>query len=364
MARGKGEGSVYRRADGYWVGAVEVGRYPNGKRRKARVVRRYKADVLEEMDKLRAAARDGVIPDRTKTLATYLRYWLTDVIAGSVSDVTYKEYVRRIEQRIIPAIGHVRLGRLTKAHVQAMVNQLARDGLSPNSQRTVLSTLTQALSWAVGDLVPSNPAEHVQRPQDVKVKIDDALDEAQAKAVIRAAKGDPLYALFWLALKYGLRLGELLNLRWTDIDFEKGEMEVRKSKTAAGVRQLPLIPEAAEVLKAHRRGTVVHSLDGYVFAAPNGGKLHPQRVREAWSDVLAAAKVPHMCTRCGTDKDCSSAVRRFHSSRHTAATLLLEAGVPLEVVSAILGHADIQTTSTIYAKVRNDLKRKGLAKLA
>ncbi|HET6950017.1 MAG TPA: site-specific integrase, partial [Acidimicrobiales bacterium] len=161
----------------------------------------------------------------------------------------------------------------------------------------------------------------------------------------------------------GLRLGELLDLRWGDIDLTSKELIVRRSKTAAGVRTLPLIPEAVRVLKAHRRRQKVHALGGYLFPSPAGARRSPQRTRTTWSSILADAGVGHRCRNCGSTEKCSTAVRRFHSSRHTAATLLLEAGVELEVVSAILGHANIAVTAGIYAKVRSDLKRKGLAKL-
>jgi integrase len=105
------------------------------------------------------------------------------------------------------------------------------------------------------------------------------------------------------------------------------------------------------------------SIEGYMFPSSVGTRLSPQRIRDQWNALLRQAGVKHVCRNCGSGDRCSSSVRRFHVSRHTAATLLLEAGVPLEVVSAILGHANISMTADIYAKVRSDLKRRGLAKL-
>jgi integrase len=180
-----------------------------------------------------------------------------------------------------------------------------------------------------------------------------------------AAVDDELGAFWWLALTYGLRIGELMALRWSDIDTVEQEMTVHRSKTQAGVRTLPLIPEARRVLAEHRRRNAagVSPFQGYVFARPDGQPLYHQLVHNRWNDLLRAAGITHLCRNCGSDDRCSTSVRRFHMTRHTAATMLLEADVPLEVVSAILGHANIAMTAGIYAKVRSDLKRRGLSRL-
>jgi integrase len=363
--RGKGEGSIYRRADGYWVGQVEAGRYPNGRRRRARVVRRRRNEVVDALDELRRQVKDGVVPDRTRSVATYLDFWLSDVIAGQVAASSHNEYRKRIA-RVTPQIGQVKLGRLTTAHVQALANELARRyPRSPKTRTTTLDTLRQALRWAVAaDMIPRNPAEHVTGPKTPVAKVDDTLEADEAKAVLAAAEGDvALGAFWWLALSYGLRLGELLDLRWSDVDLDGEELTVRRSKTRAGVRTLPLTAEAHRVLQAHRQAQRVRSIDGLVFPTARGTRRRPQRTREQWNALLREAKVEHRCRNCGSDDRCSSAVRRFHVSRHTAATLLLEADVPLEVVSAILGHSNIGITADIYAKVRSDLKRRAFARL-
>ena len=359
--RGKGEGSIYRRADGYWVGQIEAGRDAHGRRRRLRVVRKRKADVMPALDELRGQTRDGVLPDRTRTVATFLTFWLDDVIAGQVAPSSLAEYRKRVD-RITPTIGHVKLGKLTTAHVQVLANDLAeRYPRGVKTRQTTLATLRQALRWAVAaDLIPRNPAEHVSGPRQATAKIDDTLTAAEAHAVLEAAEGDDLEALVWLALRYGMRLGELLDLRWSDIDLDAGEITIRQAKTRAGVRDLPIIPDADRVLRAHRSRAPMLGADGLVFATAAGTRRSPQRTREDWSRILDAAGIEHRCRNCGTPDPCSTAVRRFHASRHTAATLLLEDGQPLEVVSAILGHANIGVTADIYAKVRSDLKRQAL----
>lgn len=362
--RGKGEGSIYRRSsDGRWVGQVEIGHSLDGRRRYSRVVRKRRAEVVEALDELRRQAKEGVVPDKTTTVAKFLDFWLEDVIRHQVAESSHVEYAKRVK-RISAQVGHVKLGRLTVPHVQAFAAELGRQ-YSPKTARTTLETFRTALRWAQSaDMIARNPAEHVSIARAPTAKVDDALTAEEAAAVLEAAQGDELEALVWLAVKYGMRLGELLDLRWGDVDFESGELHVRKSKTQAGIRSLPLIAEATGQLERHRDHADAVRPDRYVFPAIDGGRRRPQLTRQQWSQLLVRAGIEHRCRACASDEPCSSSVRRFHASRHTAATLLLEAGVALEVVSAILGHSSIGVTANIYAKVRSDLKRRGLQTIA
>lgn len=387
--RGKGEGSIYQQADGWWVGSVERPRRPDGRRRRARILRRRRQDVVDEIAALKARAAGDNTINGTQTVAEYLDFWLTEVAAGEITANSLTTYTAHVD-RIRPHIGAVRVDRLTKAHVQVLANKLAAD-FAPKTRQVTLSALRRAIEWGVPDYFPTNPARGVRGPRQVTAKIDDALTADESRAVLTAAVGDRYYALYYLALKYGLRIGELLGLRWADIDLDSGELTVERAKTVAGERTLPLIDEAATVIATHRArwlgdrhscsGTrtdlgyelaptnvvplrhIGQGPDDPVFPAPESGQLKAQRVRSWFSDLCDQAGIPHLCRNCRSDKPCSSNTRRFHSSRHTAATLLLEAGVPLEVVSAILGHSNISITADTYAKVRADLMRKGLKTL-
>lgn len=358
--RGRGEGSIYQRADGYWVGQVDAGYYLNGRRRYARVVRAKRVQVVAALDELRRQIADGFVPDRTRTVERYLTFWLDDVAADTVSESSLAEYRKRVK-RVNDRIGQLRLGKLSTAHCQRLANDLAAT-YSAKTARTTMETLRSALRWAHhGGLIVRNPAEGVKVRGTVQAKIDDTLTAAEAEAVLAAAEGD-LHAMAQLALVYGLRIGEILDLRWSDVDLRSGELTVRKAKTRAGERTLPLLDDTAAALRAQRARTPMRGPDAYVFPGETGGRLSPQNTRRRWSDLLAVAGVEHRCTSCGTERTCSTSVRRFHSSRHTAATLMLERGVDLEVVSAILGHANLGITSDTYARVRADAKRRALAK--
>lgn len=379
--RGKGEGTIFQRADGYWVAQLEAARCPGGhprrdgstcpggERRRPAIVRRTKTQLLADLPEFRRKVAEGTVGARMR-VDPYLDFWLSDVVAYEVAASTLTEYTKQLA-RVRPMLGREWLHKLRKHHIQKLANQLT-DRYAPKTRNGTLSTFKQALQWAVPDYIPSNPAEHVRAPKKIVVKVDDTLTAAEAKAVQAAAVGDRYEALYWLALEYGLRIGELLGLGWADINVadwdgevtDGDELTVVEAKTESGVRTLPLIPDAKTQLAAHRRRTIASGRlpVGPVFVGPDGGKLKAQRVRGWYSDLLARAGIAHMCRNCRSDDPCSSNVRRFHSSRHTAATLLLEDGVPLEVVSAILGHANIGVTASIYAKVRADLKRKGLAR--
>ena len=248
--RGKGEGSVYRRSDGRWVGAVELPRRLDGRRRRARVVRKRKTDVLVALDELKRQAADGVIPDKTTTVEAVLTFWLDDVAANQVSASSLTEYRKRVD-RLVPLIGHVKLARLNVPHCQAAAAELQRH-YAPKTARTTVETLRAALRWAVAaGMMPRNPAEHVMLTRAPAAKIDDALTAPEAKAILQVAEGDELESMWWLAIKYGLRLSELLDLKWKAVDLDNGELHVVKSKTDAGVRTLPLIADAEAQLRAN-----------------------------------------------------------------------------------------------------------------
>lgn len=361
MARGKGEGSVYKRADGYWVGSYEAGRYPNGKRRKARVVRKRKADVHAAMAELRNAALAGNEVDRRMTVATLVAKFLDVEKRPNVSESSFRQYKHRGE-RVIAMLGHHKVCKLERHHVATFMADMTAEGLSESTRgNTLRSVLRPSLQWAMDNgWVLRNVAAGVQAPKIKTVaKTDDTPEVAEVKAILATAEGDRLYALAWLALKYGARQGELLNLRWSDIDFDGETITVRRSttKTDAGERTLPLLPEAAKVLRAHKvrqdkerlaagawtAGDLVFT--GTYYGAP-GFALSPSHCREWWHALCERAKVRRA---------------RFHSSRHAAATLLFEQGVDVSVVSAILGHANEAITRQVYLRVRQDVKRKALA---
>lgn len=370
--RGHGEGSVYQRArDGKWVGAVDLGRDAQGRRIRRSVVRKTKREALAQMDSLRRHGGRPGVPAPSATVAEFLAWWTANVLPGSVKESTERDYQGVIDRYILPHIGRYRVERLAPGHVLSMLRALEDRGLSARSRQYARAVLRRSLRHAERDgLVTRNVAALVDGPKSASTKLDDALTAAEAKAVLYTAEGDRLEALAILVLRLGLRKGEVLALQWPGIDlinreltiagtlkFRAGEgLYVDTTKTSAGKRTLPLIADTYDALLDHQRRQSLErqaageswEQSGFVFTTPRGRPIHLSDAWDWWR---------HLCERAGVGK------RRFHASRHTAATLMLDQGVPLEVVSAILGHAGLAITADVYAKVTADSKRRALSKL-
>lgn len=357
MARGKGEGSIYQRAsDGRWVAQVEAGRSSAGRRRYARAVRRTRKEAQAALKELQRAADAGLAPGQASTIETYLAWWLDHVVKGTVTDTTIERYDQAIRLWITPSLGAIRLNKLTPAHVQAMLRRLEEHGLSPASRSLARSVLARALRWAEQtNVVGRNVARIVQGPKAGR-RTSDALTAPEAQAVLAEADGDRLEALAVVALRLGLRRGEALGLRWDDINFDKAELTVSRSKTGAGERTVPMVAGVDAALRGRRRRQLEERVaagplwtdTGYVFTREDGRQLDPRVALNWWHRITENAGVGR---------------RRFHSSRHTCAVLLLDQGVSLETVSAVLGHSDLALTANIYARTTQDAKRRALAKL-
>jgi integrase len=368
--RGAGEGAIYQEPNGLWASSVEVGFSPDGKRLRRKVRGRTKAIVVEKLNKLRSDVEAGTpVVDNRRTTEDYLRWWLADVLPSTVKESTAEGYTWILEHYVIPHIGRVPLSKLTPQHVHRMLRRLEEDGKSPRSRQYARAVLRRALSYADRwDLVSRNAAALVEGPKVGGSKLDDTLTAAQAAAVISAAEGDRLEALAVIVLRLGLRKGEALGLRWEAIDFDQAELTIHGTlkrrpggglvldtpKTRASGRTLPLPPGCVTALQAHRQHQaeeleIVGVTDNpWVFTTPIGTAIDPRNINRWWDQLCTKAEVGH---------------HRFHATRHTAATLLLDSGVPLEVVSAILGHAGLAITADIYAKVTNDAKRRALTRL-
>ncbi len=368
--RGKGEGSVYQRTDGYWVAVAERPRRGDGHRQRHSVVRRSKRDALAALEELRRKVEQGVTPQPKQTVSHYLEWWLTTVLPGTVKESTVDNYRVVIRAYVLPHIGRVRLDKLGPQHVREMLRDLEKAGKSARVRQYARAVLRRALRTAERDgLVLRNSAALVEGPRTGGTRLDDTLTAEQAKAVLEAARGDRLEALVVVVLGLGLRKGEALGIRWIDVDLDgrtlavKGTLKrgrdglfVDTPKTASGSRVVPLVGDTADALREHRRRQLAERLAagplwselGFVFTTETGEPLDPRNLLRWWYRLTAKAGVGRP---------------RFHATRHTAATLMLDQGVPLEVVSAILGHAGLAITADVYAKVTADAKRRALSTL-
>jgi integrase len=357
--RAAGEGTIVKRSDGRWEGKLSLGVDAAGRRHRPTFYGRTRVEVVDQLRRARNRVAEGTPPtDSTTTVAEFLRWWITHVVPGTVRDTTAYQYGRVIEHTIIPAIGTRQLGKLSPAHVHTMLRDLEAAGKGPSTRRVARIVLRRALALAQEwGLVQRNVATLVKAPP-ATTKTDDALDLGGVKQLITAAEGDRLEALWVIAVTVGLRKGECLALTWDNINLRRAEVSVRgtlrrvpgvglvvnKPKSERGTRTVALPPIAVDALRRRRQAQRLERVaagprwsdTGYVFTTEIGTPIDPDNLKYAWRK---------MTTKAGLGNP------RFHALRHSAATVALAEGVPLEVISRQLGHAGYAITADVYAHV-------------
>lgn len=273
---------------------------------------------------------------------------------------TVRHYERMAGYYIVPDLGAVRLRDLSTTDVQGLYTALRKRGLSDSTVHHVHVALGKLLGDAVEDgLMARNPVQRLRkdrRPTTGDRAEMQVWSESQVHAFLAAAEADRLHALWRLALATGMRRGELLGLRWEDVDLDAGRLAVRRNLVAIDndtvegepksgrPRTVALGPETVAVLRAHRRRQLEERMawaegwtdTGLVFVQQDGTALHPQSLRHQLARLAKVAGVP---------------VIRVHDLRHTAATHLLARGVPVKVVQEMLGHASATITQDLYGHV-------------
>jgi len=363
--RGHGEGSIHQRKDGRWCAIVDLG-WVNGKRKRKYL---YGATRKEVADALKVLHRDlaagvAISTDR-QTVKTFLTRWLSEVVSQRNKTRTYEGYERIVELYLTPSLGTIPLGKLGPQHVQHMVNELVAKGLAPNTIRNVRAVLRRALNQAMRwRLVTYNAASLVETPRIEQEEMS-ALTEQQARALLRTLKGDRLEALYRVALSLGLRRGEVLGLRWEDIDFEAATLRVAQTlqrtrtkgliistpKTKSSLRSLSIPRVLLAALKNHKEQQDREGLDNphnLVFISTKGTPIDPDDITHRFKAFVKEAGLPDDI--------------HFHSLRHSCATLLLAQGVPMYVVKEILGHSQISTTMR-YTHPTPDTMRDATAEM-
>ncbi|TAK30434.1 MAG: site-specific integrase [Chloroflexota bacterium] len=384
MARGY----LRQRTKGSWSLTVELDPDPiTGKRRqKFETVLGTKKQAEERLAKLLNEAATGLLLAETTTwtLAEYLRHWLVAYAAQNCRPKTQAGYTDLCEKLIIPLAGHVKLAKLTGAHLREMYTTLltkGRPGGRPLSARTVQHThrvLKEALSHAVKwQMIPRNVADAVDppRPERKEMQTWNADEARRFLSVVTATTADgaesvPYGMALAFALQTGVRKGELLGLRWQDVSLEHGTVQISQTiqrvqrmglvvgqpKTSRGRRRIKLTATMIELLKTHkaRQNAVRLQLgpawEGHdlVFCTPLGTPLDPRNIYRSFVTACTRAGVPRI---------------PFHSLRHTHATLLLMENVPAKIVSERLGHANIGMTLDTYSHVLPEMQDMAVGKL-
>ncbi|MFD7089244.1 tyrosine-type recombinase/integrase [Streptomyces sp. NPDC059896] len=390
-SRANGDGTVYQRKDGRWEAAGYVLALGNTRKR-VRVYGTTRKDALAKLTEKIAASNRGLpVAAADSTVSAYLAYWLDGVAVHHLRENTHTRYAAAIRLHLNPGLGAKKLARLTTRDVRTFldglrvtcqccaqerdakrrrcctIGQCCEKRLSPLTVTYVHAVLKSALQHAVReDELPRNVARNVKtttpRPRRFQ-----PLTAAEARLLLHAANGDRLHALYEIALRTGLRKGELLGLHWEDLDLDGGTASIHRSlqrtrsqgltvlntKTLASERRIALPTECLSSLKVHQerqeeeRQTAGTSWtnNGLVFTTPKGKPLDPTNLTRRFRRLLHGAELRTI---------------RLHDLRHSTATLLLEQGVDLVVIKELLGHAHIGVTAGVYAHVRLRLQRQAI----
>lgn len=305
------------------------------------------------------------------TVGAFLESWLTEIARVTVRSRTYVSYRYVVRFHLTPGLGDLPIALLSPADVQAFLNAKAASGLSPRTVGYLRGVLRGALGHAERtDLVPRNVARLARPPRIPRRRVS-PLSVEQVRAFLAAITGDRLEALYLVALGVGLRQGEILGLRWSDVDLEGGTLTVRHAlariegrlvlvepKSVSSRRVVPLPAFVHDALVAHRDRQVAEPLplrpdppapfSDLVFMTTHGTPLDAITITRRFQRILADAGLPH---------------QRFHDLRHACATLLLAQGVPARVVMETLGHSEISLTLNTYSHVMPSVGREAAERM-
>ena len=372
--RGHGEGTIYHRQDGRWAASITL---ENGKRKTL-----YGKTRKEVQEKLKIALREQqqgmLVTTPQQTVKQFLEDWLENTHKHDIRPRSYERYEQIIRLHIIPHLGKTALQNLTPQQLKKLYADKLKEGLSAITVAAIHNLLHRALDDAVKwDVLARNVCEKVSPPRKVRKEIT-PLNVEQIHQLLEAARGHPQEALFVLALHTGMRRGELLGLKWQDINFTEGVLQVRRTlnrvptkmvkevgqryieaepKTKNSRRSIFLTDLALDALKQHRdhqqearqKAGLAWENHDYVFCTSLGRHLTPGHdVLVQLKKLLAKAGLPEI---------------RFHDLRHSSASLLLSLGVHPKVVQELLGHTQISMTMDIYSHTLPTMQKDAMQKL-
>ncbi len=370
--RKNGQGTVRERADGRWEGRHIVGYDENGKPKTKSVLAKTKAECIEKLKKLQSEYGE-VAPFKIKPdmrFGDWINYWYKNHCKPSIRPATQKGYEEWIYVHAIPALGHIKLNKLSQADCQKFFNEMKANGrkihrdtkgpgMSEKSVRSCYHTIRMALERAVKDgLIKKNPILGVKLPPPEQKEMK-VLSKEEIQRFLIQAKEEGMYELFLLELTTGLRRGEILALTWDDLNFETGELRISKQivpvggvlilgepKTKAAFRTIILPPPMVELLRAYKKG--VFSPLMFPSRIKPDQSIDPGYVRKRLQVILE---------RAGCKKV------RFHDLRHTFATMSLEHGMDVKTLSTIIGHVSSRTTLNIYTHITSEMQENAAANI-
>lgn len=369
--RANGEGSVFKRSGANrskpWVAQITK---ENGKKEIIGYFKTEAEGIAARNKALRDLEQGAWVSNSKITMAEYLNYWLEHVHRASLKETTYGNYKDALSIRIIPTLGYIQVQKLTVRHLQMFYSDLqTKDKLSPARVHYINAILHGALSHAVKEgLVAKNICKDVKLPRLEKSERR-VLTLKEASQLLETATNETMKMLLTLAITTGMRKGEMLALKWQDIDWIERQIHIRRNqvrlrgrglvemepKTVHSRRTITLPSFVLDLLRAYKgsqqevrkeAGASWQDKD-LIFCNAHGNYIPPTTLRFWFIKLLKAANLPYM---------------RIHDLRHSAVTLLLAMGVPPNVVQEIVGHSHINITLGMYAHVMPGMQSEAMSR--
>ncbi len=377
--RGQNEGSIRKRPDGTWEARVTIGIMADGKQKQKSLYGKTRQEVSAKMTDLLNNLQKGLITNPTEmTLSEWLDFYMMEYKKKFVKPATYNNYTIKVKNHIKPAIGHYKLKALRQDIIQKFINGLSDKGLAPATVEAIFKLLHNALETAVDDgLIVRNVANRVRLPKVPKPKIE-AFTVDQQRAFEEKAKETYMGDMYIFDLCTGMRLGELLGLKWSDIDFDNDQLHIKRTifkakdpdnpqdkwhldfgspKTPASERTIPLHQTAIKLLadvfeqqeQYKRIAGAAYEDNDLVFCTKLGRPQDPINMRRTFYRICDKAGISGFSPHC---------------LRHTFATRGVDAKVDVRVMQSFLGHANIQETVNTYTHIQADTARSQMDLLA
>lgn len=367
--KANGEGTIYQRTDGRYEAAVMLST-SGGKRKRVRVYGKTRQETYDKLMRAVEQARQGILPsEKAWKVGEYLGYWLEH---EKRRPLTCRRHESVVRLHLKPRLGHYRLDALTVRTVQEFLDDLHADGTSTATIHQVRKVLSAALTYAMRqELLTRNVARLVELPRYRPAEAGHWTPDETIK-FLDVARPDPLYPVFALLALYGLRRGEVIGVRWCDVDFDRGILRIRQQvqringelrqvelKTESSQRDEPLLATAREVLLRQRAvqaaaranaGNDWHGTGGddeLVFTTRTGRPLESHNLARSFLRICEQHSLRRIT---------------IHGLRHSNATAQKDLQVHARDIQAILGHGDVRTTG-IYEHVDLASKRNALKKV-
>lgn len=380
--RGHNEGSIFQRADGRWVGQIQIGFKPDGSREFATY---YGKERKEVADKIAQARNDILkstfIKPNSLTVEEWLWNWMVTYKLKNVSSNTYARYLIYLKKHILPSVGKIKLKDLKAIHIQKVLNDCNDNDMSLSSLKHIRTVFNQSLELAFKqELISKNWTSYTTLPKKRKVEEVAVFTREEQEKIINALEFNTLGMLIRLAISTGAREGELLGLYWEDVDFENKTIKIKQAlvkersfsddgreitgvsntigevKTITSNRIVPIADNMCKLLEEYklkqlsfiRGNNNVFPIPTLVFPSSSGNCWDQSNMIKHYKKFLNKIGVPY---------------RKFHALRHTFATRIMEVNVHPKIAQELLGHASVDITMNVYSHVLPEQKREAIEKI-